>query len=165
MIEIPLSSRKYPGLVALVDDADAELVAGYNWYPVKRERTFYVKAHIPGSGINSKKVYLHRLIRPDIACMVDHEDGNGLNNQRGNLRPATPGQQNANFKLRKDSTSGYKGVNWSRQAGKWRVRIHVGGKEKHIGFFTDPLEAAHAYDRAAHEAFGEYARLNFPNVA
>lgn len=171
VIEIPLSSKKYPGLVALVDDEDAELVAGYVWCPVKDRNTFYAYAHVPGSGPSTttgKKIKMHRLICPDITGQIDHADRNGLNNQRSNLRPATDTQQNANKGLR--SASGFKGVSWNKENQKWQVYIRVpnpdGGRgtRRSLGRFDDPAEAAMAYDRAARELHGEFAYLNFPRA-
>jgi hypothetical protein len=103
---------------------------------------------------------MHRLIlRVDANTQVDHRDGNGLNNTRGNLRPATHAQNQHNSRLRKDNQSGFKGVH--RQGNRWVARIRVDGEQKHLGSFRTPEEAARAYDAAALRLRGEYARLNF----
>jgi hypothetical protein len=93
---------------------------------------------------------------------VDHEDGNGLNNQRSNLRIASPTQNQGNARRRKDNTSGYKGVSWYRRTNKWKAHIRVDKKLRHLGYFIDLTDAARAYDAAALEHFGEFAHLNFP---
>lgn len=93
---------------------------------------------------------------------LDHVDGNGLNNTRANLRPATNAQNNHNERLRATNTSGYKGVHWVRTNSKWRAEIRIDGRNRHFGYFVDPLDAARAYDAAARSAFGAFACLNFP---
>jgi AP2 domain len=92
----------------------------------------------------------------------DHADGNGLNNQRYNLRRATTAQNNANkCKQRNGLTSQYRGVTTHKKhPGKWRATA----KGKDIGYFDTPELAARAYDCAALEVFGEFANLNFPQV-
>jgi len=161
-VEIPLSSRKYPGLVALVDDEDYELVAGYTWYPMKHGRTFYAQAHVPGSGHRGKNVRMHRLIRPDIVDEIDHEDRNGLNNTQANLRPANRSHQLANQGKRTGGTSQYKGVSLDKSRGKWAAYIQVARKTVNLGRYDEEIEAARAYDAAAHDHFKEFAALNFP---
>ena len=91
---------------------------------------------------------------------IDHIDGNGLNNQRYNLRRATVVQNSANFGGR--GISPYRGVRWHKEGRRWVVQIQVNGKNRHVGLFDDETEAAHAYDERAYEAWGSYARLNFP---
>jgi hypothetical protein len=93
---------------------------------------------------------------------VDHADRNSLNNQLSNLRLATRSQQGHNQRLRSTNTSGYRGVTWDKQMGKWQARIMVNGKRIHLGFYADPKEAALAYDAAAKIHYGEFAVLNFP---
>ena len=93
---------------------------------------------------------------------VDHKNANGLDNRRANLRAATCGENNWNTRLRKDNKSGYKGVYWLKSHGKWRAQITFNGKQKYLGDFTVASEGAAAYDTAAREYFGEFARLNFP---
>lgn len=162
MVEIPLSSQMYPGLVALVDDTDYELVSGYTWVPekVKGSRTFYASARVDG-----RKIMMHQLIMnaPHNAS-VDHVDCNGLNNTGVNLRIATPSQQQANQGLRSSNTSGFKGVSWDRAKRKWMASIKVNYKGRYLGRFEDPISAARAYDRAAIESFGSFARVNFPEM-
>lgn len=90
---------------------------------------------------------------------TDHRNGNGLDNRRKNLRPCTHAQNCRNAKPRSVSSK-YKGVGWSRVHNKWRARIRVDGILKSLGVFTEEAQAARAYDRAAAEYFGEFARLN-----
>lgn len=94
--------------------------------------------------------------------MVDHEDHNGLNCQRRNIRIATSADNAHNTRSHKNAVSKYKGVSKVGPAlskvskKKWRARI--GGKT--IGYFKSAKEAAQAYDKAAAEKYGKFA---YPN--
>lgn len=70
-----------------------------------------------------------------------------------------------NGKLRKHNTSGFKGVNWNTTAKMWAARIGVGNKRIFLGYFQTAEEAARAYDTAAKQYFGEFARLNLAKTA
>lgn len=150
--EVPLSR----GLVALVDDEDysAVLAAG-SWSARPRGSTTYAARH---TGRTTQQLHTFLTGWP----FVDHANGDGLDNRRANLRPATRSQNNANARLRPDSTTGYKGVTYIKRAGKWQARIRVDGHLHSLGYYADPEQAARAYDAAALEAWGEYARPNFP---
>lgn len=92
---------------------------------------------------------------------ADHKNRNVLDNRRSNLRVASNMLNQANRLKTKRSTSGYKGVSWFNHLGKWRADIQKDGKLRYLGHFSDKIEAAKAYDRAAQELFGEFALLNF----
>lgn len=143
-----------------MDDEDYELVSRYRWSPTQGQRqreTFYAQTWISGTG-NRK---MHRLILPDMK-IIDHVNGDGLDNRRSNLRIASRRDNNRNVPLRSDNTSGFKGACWDRRANKWLASISVNGKNLFLGRYADKMDAALAYDRAAVEHFGEFARLNFP---
>lgn len=97
--------------------------------------------------------------------IVDHISRDTLDNRKANLRVGNQTLNIANQRIRKDNTSGYKGVSRHSQSPLWRVGIRAYGKLYHLGVFPlDKLEeAARAYDKAALHHFGEFAVLNFPN--
>jgi len=91
---------------------------------------------------------------------VDHRDGNRQNNLLSNLRVCTHALNTANKKKSKSNTSGFKGVYWHEQQKKWFSSIGHKGKQIYIGMFLSKNDAAKAYDEAAIECFGEFARTN-----
>ena len=92
---------------------------------------------------------------------IDHIDGDGCNNKITNLRLVTVTQNTQNTSKRGFCSSVYKGVSWSNSVNKWHSYITHNKKRKHLGYFITQLDAAIAYDKAAKELFGEYAKLNF----
>ena len=107
---------------------------------------------------------MHRaILNAPKGLLVDHIDGNGLNNRKSNLRLCTFAQNAHNSRPRRNSSSRYKGVCWHKLKKKWTVSIYKGGKRTYLGYYDDEIEAALAYDRKAEELFGEFAYLNFPN--
>lgn len=165
MKTVPLHGVKAAGRVARVDDEDYELVMRYRWNvqetTTSRWRSGpYARAWVPGGG-GKEYVFMHNLIAG--YAKPDHIDGDGLNNQRSNLRPATASQNNMNKRKRERSaTSRYVGVHWYPNCGKWVACIRKDRTRYHLGYFASEMEAAFAYDAAAHRLFGEYARPNFP---
>ncbi len=151
-MEIPLTQGK----VALIDDEDWPLVAGFKWYAHRNRRTMYVE-HCDGRF----NVKLHRLITSAAPGVeVDHRNGDGLDNRRSNLRVATRSQNRCNGITRMNK-SGYKGVT-VRSSGRCHAVVTVQGRRLFLGSFSTPEDAARAYDAAARELHGEFARLNFP---
>lgn len=153
MIEIALSN----GGVSLVDDEDAEKVKHLTWF-LSNKGYAIASTHENGEIVN---FYMHRLIAgAGKGEQTDHIDGNRLNNTRANLRRCTATQNNMNLAKRKGCMSIFKGVSWSGQKAKWHARIKLHGKARHLGFYVDETEAAKAYNAAAVNLFGEFARLN-----
>lgn len=132
-------------LPCFIDTVDYPLVNDFRW--ILRS----------GYAALKQNLYLHTLLTGCI--QTDHRDLNRLNNRRKNLRSATTSQNVANRPLSSLNTSGFKGVRRSRN--KWRADIRQNGIKKSIGTFNNIVDAAKAYDAAAIQIFGEFARLNF----
>lgn len=112
--------------------------------------------------INKKKIYLHRLITNCTkGLIVDHIDGNGLNNCKSNLRICSYIQNGHNRKAKKNSLTGFKGVYKRKdRENNWIARIIVNGKDIYIGSTDTPEKAAAMYNTAAIKYFGDFALLN-----
>lgn len=155
---IPLHSQARPGLFAKVDEEDLALVKNYRWYPTtsKRSKTYaYVM-------IGRRSIRMHRMIMGHPVEDVDHINGDSLDNRRANLRTCEPFQNVANrHKLAENKTSKFKGVSLRHHnGGKWTAAITANGKATNLGQFASEVDAARAYDRAAIDAFGEFAATN-----
>lgn len=160
MKRIPLDKGKF----TLVDDEDFVKLNRHNWFTMKSPRTYYVATVIPSKKTKSKQLTLkmHRFLMNFPKSGIDHIDGDGLNNQRLNLRLATNAQNQWNSGLRIDNTSGHKGVCWNKNAKKWKAQIRCKSKYQILlGYFKTKEEAAKAYDNKAKEFHGEFARTNF----
>lgn len=139
---------------AMVDDEDFDMVNSLEWhlsdtgYAVRREE-------------NPKRTLrMHRIILDaEDGMLVDHINGDKLDNQKGNLRLCTNTQNIMNSsKLRRNNTTGYKGVGRSKD-NKFFAKIVVDKKQIHLGFFSSPTEASEAYKRASinyHKEFSPY---------
>ena len=162
MKEIPLAG----GLMALVDDEDYELVSKYSWWAAPDRRTVYARAYIRGSSPREKYVRMHRLIlNAPKGLQVDHKNLNGLDCRRDNLRFATNSQNQANGKKYSTSSKGaptsrYKGVGWHKVMKAWSARVQINERTVVLGYFASETDAALAYNKAASEYYGEFARLN-----
>lgn len=151
------------GKVALVDDVDYERLNQHRWCAKKSGATWYAVRMVGKDG-KQMTLYMHREILGLTANIeTDHKDGDGLNNQRHNLRLATTAQNQRNQKKQK-GTSQYKGVYWYQGKTKWCAQIWIAKKRVSLGIFLSEIDAAKAYDNAAIKHFGEFARTNFQNV-
>ncbi len=154
MKRIPLSGKHGAGRYALVDDEDYERVSQHRWHvqaPNGLDKPY------AATWISKRLVYMHGFIMGQLG--VDHRNRQTLDNQKHNLRESTPSKQGAN--RRSWSKSGFKGV--TRNGNGWAARIVVLRQPRYLGTFGTAEEAAHAYDDAAWEAFGEHAMLNYPD--
>jgi hypothetical protein len=152
-VRLPLTR----GMFALVDFEDLGLVnAAAPWSAMWNGSRWYVK--------NGEWIYLHRyVLNAPRGLVVDHRDSDGLNNRRWNLRVATHAQNSANCikpRLAGGTSSRFKGIDFCH--GRWVARIRAGGRRHFLGSFESEETAARAYDNAALEHHGEFARLNFP---
>jgi hypothetical protein len=145
------------GKFAIIDDDDYEKVSKYKWHLDKGTSILYARSTIDG-----RKIRLHRFVTDikDKKLLVDHNDSDGLNCQKGNLTICNHSQNGANTRKIKSGSSRYKGVRWVKARSKWNARITVDKVVKHLGTFSDENDAGKAYNAAAVLAFGEFARIN-----
>lgn len=152
MKKIKLTQGKF----ALVDDDMFEKLSKYKWHALKRCNTFYANKR----GKNNSKIQMHRVVlnTPD-DMETDHKDGNGLNNQRSNLRVCSHSENCRNKKKPKNNTTGYKGLSWCERNKKWLVRICVNKKRIYLGHFKTKKSAYKAYCEASIKFHGKFARI------
>ena len=154
------------GLKAIVDDADFANVSQFKWSATIKSGKFYAvrcvhlrtttKYHYSG-----KMLYLHTyLAHPGQGFCVDHINGNTLDCRRENLRVCRNIENCRNRVKSKNNTSGYKGVTFTPKTSRWRAHIMVDRVNHHLGYFDTPAQAAYAYNVAALQYFGEFAKLN-----
>jgi hypothetical protein len=153
-VEIPLSGKNAAGRAALIDTDDYAAVIGFHW------RAAYGKYPYVVVDVGPRRIYMHQLITG--FPKTDHADSNELNNRKTNLRDGAAGKNEYNQRAQTGRSSQYKGV-WLYRSNGWRAAIQQHGKRHHLGVFSTEEAAAHAYDDAALERFGEYAKLNFPS--
>lgn len=111
---------------------------------------------------NHRIVRLHRVITEALSGVeVDHVNRNRLDNRRRNLRFATRAENARNCKRSSRNTSGYKGVRFSPEVGRWGAAVRCDGKRYWMGFFDTPEEAALAYDLGAIALHRDFAATNF----
>lgn len=168
MKKILLSGKNPDKLYALVDDEDYAMVSRFKWFRLVRKgsRNIYATTTIsrklndsrPG---NHRNVTMHRsILWSPKGYDIDHINMNGLDNRRSNLRIATRSQNCSNSRKYNNNASGFRGV--FRKDGEWYAAISIGGRAKCIGYFSNKIDAARAYDKRAKELRGEFAKLNFP---
>ncbi len=168
MLGIPLTR----GRTGYLDDEDADLAA-FKWCA---DRDGYaVRSEYSPDG-RAKQVRLHRIVlerklgrKLQFGEKTDHRNWNTTDNRRENLRLASNSQNQANARRNRPNASGYRGVFLrSKRCSKfrpWVARVKSFDQNCHLGYFATPQDAARAYDRKARELFGEFAFLNFPDLA
>lgn len=150
----------------LVDTIDEHFLDERTWEVRKSGNTHYLSPTQWDSINQGNRTALHRVIlNAESKFEVDHINGNGLDNRRSNLRIATRQQNSANRVKGnfENATSAFKGI-YKRGEKRWVAQITINNENRHIGSFDNEENAARAYDAAALEAFGEFAKLNFPVV-
>lgn len=156
MKKIPLRGKYGVGKFTIVDDEDFEALVKWKWSVTG---SGYVTGSIKDTATGMyKPVLMHRLLlkTPD-GMEGDHINNNKFDNRKANLRNCTPAQNMMNRGLSSLNTTGFKGVSWDKERGKWAVRMRINGRMTHIGRFEDIQEAIDAYKNKVKELHGEFA--------
>lgn len=142
--KIPLTQ----GLWAIIYTIHFHLVCNYTWSATKGNNTYYATTNITEEGIHTS-LHMHRLIMdaPE-GSLIDHEDQDGLNNRKDNLRFCTKQENARNSKLFSNSTSGVKGVTWQKNRKYWEAHIAIDQKKIHLGSFSTIEDATKARKEA-----------------
>lgn len=153
--------RTSKGEEILVDEEDVDLVGKWTWRKIGKgyvARSIYDKSK-PSRRTNQ---YLHRFLlglSDGDGLIVDHINGNPLDNRRENLRLCTVQENGWNSKIRSHNKSGFKGVFLDRRSGRWAACIKIAGKQRFLGLFPRADLAHEAYAAEAKKNFGDFARV------
>lgn len=140
-------------LYALVDDEDYEELSKYSWHLNSQG---YAERLTSRKEIKRKALSMHRQIFNFPKSLIDHRNGNKLDNRRRNLRMCSKSENTINTGIRKDNTSGIKGVYFCKKTNKWVAEIIKNKKKYWIGRFENKLEAAKKYKELAIKLHGEF---------
>ncbi len=171
MKQIKINNRKLGVHYAFVDDDDFDKVNEIKWWlSVGRSGTKYARTRVNKEDISMHVMIMGKGDKP----MIDHKDGNGLNNQKENLRFCTNSENQKNKKSK--GLSKYLGVcpittrkkYYRKKTNEWvvhewfsfHVHININGKSTHVGAFKNEIDAAKAYNKAALLHHKEFANLN-----
>jgi len=154
------------GKVALVSPEDYDFISQWGWR--YSESTGYAARYI-NQGEMKRTLWMHREVYAYMlgtpipyGFTIDHANHQRLDQQRPNLRLATPSQNAWNTGARINSTTGLKGVRF--KSGKYEAYIRIFYERLYLGRYTEDLEAALAYDAAATILYGQFANVNFPEL-
>jgi hypothetical protein len=147
------------GYDVLIDNQFAPMILARKWHIADRKRGIYFSTTLPFPNGRRRDVKLHRFIREAPPNMlVDHRNGDHLDCRLENLRVCTTAQNTWNETKLNTNKTGYRGVSFHKEKGKYRAVITCNGKYKHLGYFDAPEKAAARYEREARKLFGEYYR-------
>jgi len=139
-------------------------LADFNWYLGGNGTSFYAFRNVVVRPGKTKIVSMHReIMEAPKGLIVDHKNGNSLDNRRPNLRLGTQSQNMQNRAKKKNTTSRYIGVWYCKRARRWKTQICTDGKVRCLGSYESEADAAKAYDAAARKYYGKFAKLNFPD--
>jgi len=154
-MRIPLTGKYGAGKALLIDDDDYRHYLSHSWSVHRKGYLIYSSR---GTGLR-----FHRLVmNAKPGQLVDHINGDRLDNRKSNLRLCDNSKNLANRGPQKNNTSGFKGVYWAKDVKKWKAQIAFQGKRMYIGSTSNIYEAVKMYDNKAVELFGEFAKPNLP---
>lgn len=161
-MELKITHPTRGNIITIIDDEDYTKISQYNkWHVVsyKNDKKLYLKSNKRIGKRKSITFYMHRII---MDCpenkVVDHINGNTLDNRKENLRICTKSENNINRAPNKNSN--HKGVSWCTGIKKWSSKIGINKKRIHLGYFDSEIKAVIAYNQASIKYHGEFARLN-----
>lgn len=159
MKKIPLTQGKF----AIVNDIDYAFLMQWKWF--FSTNGYAVRNSRKSDTVDKRTaIYMHRVIlirklgHSDFVD-TDHKNQNRLDNWRSNLRPASAPQNRRNKRIQGGSSK-FKGVHWHKRNKRWQAQIGLNGGRKYLGSFTNEIQAAKVYNKAASEHFGKFACLN-----
>lgn len=155
-MEIQLSQGQF----AIVDDIDFEYLSKYKWSAFRDGRRFYAHRNITIDGKHTTQKMHHAIMGDPNGRIIDHIDGNGLNNTRANLRWCSRAENSRNARPNPNAYSKYKGVWFNKLEGKYMAGIMVDRTAISLGYFISEIDAALAYNKAALAHHGEFAYQN-----
>lgn len=154
--EIQISDKK-----VLIDKEDYDKVCKYKWNLHSDSTNIYVRAYkrYKENGVK-EYIFLHNLVmdNKEKLLVVDHIDGNTLNNKKSNLRLCTQKNNEINKKIQKNNKSGHKGVWYSSLERKWKAYITYNNKRIHLGTFINKNEAIKVREEAENKYFKNFNR-------
>ena len=152
------------GFVVLVSPQHGPLLTMWRWYATKDHGTYYARRAKSRPTINGQcvlSITMHRVFCPcNGSFVVDHENGNGLDNRESNLNPLPEALNKQKQRKKSGATSRYRGVSFYKN--KWRVTLQKDRKQIFLGYYRSEEAAARAYDQRVIEVHGPGAILNFP---
>ena len=135
------------GYITIIDDDDYEMVSKYKWYARKCGNILYASRCIKRNGVKTTLPLHCAILGYKQGYIIDHINGNGLDNRKENLRHLTIRQNAQNRHTEKSSK--FPGVFWDSRAKKWRSMIKINGDKKYLGSYADEKEAFNAYCSAS----------------
>lgn len=152
------------GMYAKVDIEDFDRINTHSWRAMLNRNTgcYYAATNLKIDGRNRSSFGMHTMVmNPSPGMEVDHRNrSETLDNRKENLRLATRSQNQANRRLQKNNTSGYRGVAFVKNMGLWRAQTQKNREKTRATYFSSKHEAAREYNRLALELHGEFAVLN-----
>lgn len=157
-LKINISSKKHPNTYTIIDKMDKEKIEPFKWCCSS-------KGYAVRTGKNKESLSVHRVVmNAKPGQIIDHINGNPLDNRKSNLRFVSSQQNSFNTKKSITNSSGFKGVSWHKNHKLWQACVYFGNTSKFLGNYLTKEEAALAYNLYVKETRGEYANLNIvPN--